>query len=131
MEDSSHFSQRCPLSIFHEVLVETVHRGHLICRKSQRDANTFQNRRALHSRARHRCTATFGQPGRGYARHLARVFPIQKCAILQLPSLWVCFIPEKLEADVLDFIQQLFVGPLKRRAAGILHHRGSRAPAGY
>jgi hypothetical protein len=61
-------------------------------------------------------------------RHLARVFPIQKCAILQLPSLWVCFIPEKLEADFLDFIQQLFVGPLKRRAAGILHHRGSVRP---
>jgi hypothetical protein len=69
--------------------------------------------------------------GRGDARHLARVFPIQKCVILQLPSLWVCFIPEKLDADFLDFIQQLFVGPLKRRAAGILHHRGSRAPAGY
>jgi hypothetical protein len=37
-----------------------MRRGHLICRKSQRDANTFQNRRALHGRARHRCTATCG-----------------------------------------------------------------------
>jgi hypothetical protein len=69
--------------------------------------------------------------GRGDARHLARVFPVEKCAILHLPGLWICFIPEKLEAAFLDFIQQLFVGPLKRGAAGILRHRGSRAPAGY
>jgi hypothetical protein len=62
---------------------------------------------------------------------ILRVFPVQKCAILHLPSQWICFIPEKLEAAFLDFIQPLFAGPLKRGTAGILHHRGSRAPAGH
>jgi hypothetical protein len=36
-----------------------------------------------------------------------------------------------LEAAFLDFIQQLFVGPLKRRATRILHQLRRRGPAGY
>jgi hypothetical protein len=37
-----------------------MHRGHLICQQSQRE-HVPESRRALHSRARHRCTATSGQ----------------------------------------------------------------------
>jgi len=52
--------------------------------------------------------------------HLPRVFSIQKRPVLHLPGLRIRFIPEKLEAAFLDFIQQLFVGSLKWRAARIL-----------
>src|SRR5881275_2629114 len=91
--------------------------------EAQRVANALANFRGLAVAAMIANAETGQAKSRGRdARHRSRIVAVREGAILHLASLGAGLIPEEIKADALDFIEQLLVGALERRAVG-LHER--------
>ena len=110
-----------PCVHIHEVIVKTVHVGHLLVDELQRVANPRDDVRSLGVTVGI-SDAQRGQAkaGRGNTGHRAGVVAVQKRTVFHLSSGGIGLIPEKLKGTSLQIIQQLRVSSLEWHATGIL-----------